>query len=114
MASVLQRTSRIQNLDAIQETAGGQEPAGRYPGNPGSGTAFQRPATFRLAKAAAGNVGYGAISAMSDGVPCRGVRLLLKAKEFHLAIRGLQETSGYRYILNQPKRQAHHSSTPRL
>lgn len=36
--------------------------------------------------------------------PCRGLRLLIKAKEFHLAVRGLKETTGFQYMAAQPSR----------
>lgn len=35
---------------------------------------------------------------------CRGFRLLMKAKEFHLAARGLKETTGFQYMAAQPPR----------
>lgn len=50
-------------------------------------------------------------NATTVDLPSRGVRLLLKAKGFHLAVRGHRETSGFRYISAQPKRQAGHGAS---
>lgn len=47
----------------------------------------------------------------------RGIRLLFKAKEFHLAARNLQETTGFRYMVAQPPRytrQTNHEATTKV
>lgn len=43
-------------------------------------------------------------STMLEEAPSHGIPLLKKGKQFHLARRGLQETSGFWYISKQPKR----------
>lgn len=40
----------------------------------------------------------------SDGVPSCGVRLLTKAKEFHVVARGLRERSGHCFVASKTPR----------
>lgn len=97
----------------LQATSGSRDPkATRYPtpANTGGGGGGGYPADFQLlVKTAAGRGRQGKASTLNGGgdddVPSRGVRLLLKAKAFHVAVRGLQETRGFRFISRQPKRQ---------
>ncbi|CAM9193490.1 unnamed protein product [Ascophyllum nodosum] len=42
--------------------------------------------------------------AQSIEEPSRGKWLLLEGRKFHVAVRGLQDTSGFRYISSLPKR----------
>lgn len=104
MASILQGTPCSRDLKATKTKAGRG-----YPSSPGStpaggGDCGGYPVDFRLlVNTAAGRGRQGGVS-MLDGVPSRGVRLLLKAKMFHVAVRGLQETPGFRFISRQPKR----------
>lgn len=93
MASILQRTSCNRDLKATKKADGGY-PTSSPGSTPGKDVDFQS-----LVKTVADRERQG-----GDGVPSRGVRLLLKAKPFHLAVRGLQETPGFRYISDQPKR----------
>lgn len=100
MASILQATSGSRDLKAT-----------RYPtpADNGGGGGGGYPADFQLlVNTAAGRGRQGRASTLDGGdddVPSRGVRLLLKAKAFHVAVRGLQETPGFRFISRQPKRQ---------
>ena len=84
--------------------------AKRYPTPADGGGRGGYPADFELlVKTAAGHGRHETPSTLDgdddDVVPSRGVRLLLKAKAFHVAVRGLQETPGFRFISRQPKRQ---------
>ena len=102
MTSILLRASCNRDLKASTKAGGGyptSSPGSAYldAGVVGGGYHFDFQS---LVKTAADRARQG-----GEGVPSRGVRLLLKAKPFHLAVRGLQETTGFRFISDQPKRQ---------
>lgn len=103
MASTLQRTSRKRGRKSVKmfritETAE-QIPCSQM-------CAPQKAqAAFTVSKTVTGGSPFKGTSTSDDETPSRGLHLLMKAKEFHLAVRGLQELSGFWYMSRQPKRQ---------
>lgn len=85
MSSVLQRTSRDHNRNEADDGNLSSLPSGA-------------PAALPLL------VAPSSASTMVEDAPSRGVPLLTKGKQFHLAQRGLKETSGFWYISKLPKR----------
>lgn len=97
MASILQRTCRHRDRNLV-DALGGVDPNNSKIDDQRSPCSPQALAALPLYKIAT----HGDECGASEG--SRGVQLLLKAKDFHLTTRGFQETSGFRYISNLPKR----------
>lgn len=108
MTSALERTSRVRDRNPNRRTKISTD-SYQYP-DPGDWAPRRAPAApFPFDETAAKFPGReDDNNATTVELPSRGVRLLLKAKGFHLAVRGHRETSGFRYISAQPKRQARH------
>lgn len=108
MASVLQRTSRNRDRKAKEAVGGLYLTTTADEHTTSAGVAAQRSqGAFPVYQLAAGSRRRNSTcTAASDADASRGVCLLLKATEFHVAARGFQETSGFRYVSEQPKRQA--------